>query len=75
VKLQCNIERKGRIGRVVIGMILDLAGAVFLILALTTRESVYLFPGIGLTIGGLFMILEGAIGWCAIRAMGFKTKY
>jgi hypothetical protein len=24
-------------------------------------------------LGGAFMIFEGVNGWCAVRAMGFKT--
>lgn len=27
-----------------------------------------------LALVGLFMIFEGIVGWCAIRAMGFKTR-
>ncbi|MGA1046018.1 MAG: hypothetical protein ACO3ZY_12565, partial [Phycisphaerales bacterium] len=24
-------------------------------------------------VGGAFMLFEGLVGWCAVRAMGFKT--
>ena len=29
--------------------------------------------GAAAILGGMFMIVEGALGWCAVRAMGFKT--
>ncbi len=54
---------------------MDFAGAICIVIGLVTNRPVFFIPGIGLSIGGTFMILEGAIGWCAIRALGFKTKY
>lgn len=29
--------------------------------------------GAAAILGGMFMVVEGALGWCAVRAMGFKT--
>jgi hypothetical protein len=31
------------------------------------------FAGAGLVAGGLFMVIEGILGWCAVRACGPKT--
>jgi hypothetical protein len=27
----------------------------------------------GLWAGGMFMVIEGLLGWCALRALGVKT--
>ena len=32
-----------------------------------------LYAGIAAVLGGAFMVFEGVNGWCAVRAMGFKT--
>jgi hypothetical protein len=32
-----------------------------------------LYAGIATVLGGAFMIFEGVNGWCAVRALGFKT--
>lgn len=32
-----------------------------------------IWPAAAIWISGMFVIFEGAVGWCAVRAMGFKT--
>ncbi len=71
----CNINRRGQRIRLVNGIILV---AVALVLAWAwcwgsgsiARWAIAAVAGLG----GAFCIFEGAIGWCAIRAMGIKTK-
>lgn len=64
---QPNIERKGRIIRAVIGLVLFVA-------ALVVGQFVW-WAGVGLAAGAAFTWFEAARGWCAARACGIKTKY
>jgi hypothetical protein len=72
----CNIDRKGRRLRAINGFVLILA-AITLTVFFWTRQ-----PGMAIWIivafcylAGAFCIFEGLIGWCALRAMGFKTPH
>jgi len=65
----CNISRTGRVVRICIGLLL-LAAGIYLILAIDSA-----FWGTGLCTLGAFGIFEGIKGWCAMRAMGFKTPF
>jgi len=38
-------------------------------------DFLFIVAGAAVTVAGLFMIFEGIKGWCAVRAMGFKTKH
>ncbi|MBI1730711.1 DUF2892 domain-containing protein [Candidatus Acetothermia bacterium] len=73
-RLTCNIDRAGRIYRVVLGVVI-MATAIlaFLLLPASMKFWVYVISGL-LTLVGAFTIFEAAVGWCAIRAMGFKTR-
>ncbi len=71
--LTCNIEAKGRLIR-------GLAGLVLIAVALAL---VFLLPPTGwrrffvviLALGAIFCIFQAAAGWCAVRAMGIKTRF
>ena len=58
--------------RLIMGILFALAG--ILMLALGGGANWSLIAGLCCLAGGTFMIFEGAAGWCAVRAMGFKTK-
>jgi hypothetical protein len=75
VKITCNINTVGRMIRIATGVILLADGALM---------WWYGFPGVSLgwralqavfVAMGLFTIFEGAVGWCALRAMGVKTRF
>jgi hypothetical protein len=71
---KCNIDREGRIYRAVLGVVL-LSAAFLAYLFLTTSMGFWVYViSILLALSGAFTIFEAAIGWCAIRAMGFKTR-
>lgn len=70
--MQCNIDARGKAVRLIMGILFALAG--ILMLALGRGATWSLIAGISCLAGGAFMIFEGAAGWCAVRAMGFKTK-
>jgi len=53
---------------VVIGMVLLFAWSM------PARTALSWGVAIALLVGGGFTIFEARAGWCAMRAMGFKTK-
>lgn len=72
--MTCNIDGKGRIARLISGVIVLVAGIVL--------AAAWAWPGgwwvawliAALTIGsGMFQIFEAWKGWCIMRAMGFRT--
>jgi hypothetical protein len=71
----CNINRKGRTVR--------LFNGVLSLIAAVTMGVFWAIPHGGLAawvvtaiflLVGAFSIFEATIGWCALRAMGIKTK-
>ena len=72
--LTCNIDKRGRRLRMIFGIILDTSGCGLIVAGILMSQSVLLGAGVAACVGGSFMIFEAAAGWCALRAMGFKTK-
>ncbi|BAM04374.1 hypothetical protein [Phycisphaera mikurensis] len=75
--MPCNIDRTGRTRRLAIG-IATLAAAVvlaMLVLAGVLDHPAWWIAVAGAAAGGAFCVVEGAIGWCAVRAMGFSTPW
>lgn len=70
--MQCNIDARGKAVRLIMGIIFAVVG--ILIMALGGGSAGSVIAGLCCLGGGAFMIFEGAAGWCAVRAMGFKTK-
>ncbi len=73
--MQCNIDSKGKAVRLISGLICTLAGLVLLGLGWWGVEPFWVLIGVGVgtLAGGAFQIYEGWTGWCALRAMGWKT--
>jgi hypothetical protein len=72
--LQCNIDSKGKALRLTYGLILIVLGVLSAIFWAYPNGG--LFPWIisaAIFAGGAFAIFEARAGWCAIRAMGFRT--
>ncbi len=61
--------------RLIVGAMIEVPG--WLLLALKFWGKIKgdwpWFVGAAAILGGMFMMVEGALGWCAVRAMGFKT--
>jgi hypothetical protein len=74
MKWACNIDARGRKARLITGAIVDLCGAAGIIAGVLRDSTSVLIVGIFLFMAGSFMIFEGARGWCALRAMGIKTR-
>ncbi len=70
-----NISLGGRWIRISIGVLLIINGVLMIWLDLPGAGLGWrIFQGIILA-AGLFTLLEGVLGWCAVRAMGFRTKF
>ena len=71
----CNINSRGKAVRLIGGAIVSLIG-VALIVAILMQALVspaWWVLAIITLASGLFMIYEGWAGWCAIRALGWRT--
>jgi len=73
---ECNIDARGQAARFRLG-ILGVAGG--LLLGATTflevlPANIGYFMTTTSVAGGLFAMWEARIGWCVVRAMGFKTR-
>lgn len=70
--LACNINRTGRVMRGVSGVLFCSAA---LVLARTAVEPAWArWTGVSaIALFGAFQIFEAAIGWCVVRAMGYRT--
>ena len=72
--LQCNIDSKGRAARLVYGVVMVLAAvAAAAFWAVPAGSVVAWVVAASLFVAGAIGIFEARAGWCAVRAMGFKT--
>jgi hypothetical protein len=73
--LTCNIDSRGKALRLIMGSIFVLDGVTLMFLwAWRTGSQVGWVTSIGMVVIGAFMMFEGQKGWCALRAMGMKTR-
>lgn len=73
--LTCNIDRKGRASRALAGGAAIALAAALASVVWSSGLGVWGWAMVtGLALLGAFGLFEAAYGWCAIRAMGFKTK-
>ena len=75
--MQCNIDAKGKAVRLIYGLImLAAAGVVAGLILLDVVAGGWVWAVVvGLALLGAFGIYEARAGWCAVRAMGIKTKW
>ena len=75
MQLACNIDAKGKLFRLIIGILSCSFGITLFILINTNvvTSSVYLLPALGSIFGGLFAVWEARAGWCLVRSLGIKT--
>ena len=72
--LRCNIDSKGRAARLIYGVIVLLAGVASAVFwALPSGSVLAWVVSVSLAVAGAFGIFEARAGWCAVRAMGFRT--
>jgi len=73
MKLTCNIDHRGRKARLRGGVVVGLCGVTLLVAGFFMDSPATTIVGIFIWFIGAFMLFEGLRGWCALRAMGFKT--
>ncbi len=74
--LTCNIDQRGRTFRFVMGAFLETIGMLLGVLwFLEILPEWAIWPAVGVWVAGMGVIFEAAVGWCAVRAMGFKTPF
>ena len=73
--LACNIDAKGKAVRLRMGLVLAFVGALCaLVWAIPSGTVLAWTVSIVLLVSSAFAIFEARAGWCALRAMGFKTR-
>lgn len=74
--LRCNINRTGRMIRLIYGLLMIGAGGVALIFFAIPAGGITQWAlAIFLLVAGIFAVFEAQAGWCAIRAMGLHTPW
>ena len=77
--MQCNIDARGKAYRLMIGIVLAIVGTGLITLRWLgpLADLAWDWPlcaGVVLLAIGAFSMFEGWVGWCAVRAMGFRTR-
>jgi len=72
--LVCNIDQRGRKHRYRIGFAFLALGVVVLALGYAYDVGALRVMSVVLAAAGLFSLFEANRGWCAARALGFKTR-
>jgi hypothetical protein len=74
MSLTCNIDSRGKRARLIYGILMILLGAGLMIWWAWPQGEIWKWIVSGCCIaGGAFAVFEARAGWCAVRAMGFKT--
>ena len=72
--LTCNIDARGKLARLVYGVVLLILGLVLLLAWAMPAGGFWAWAvTVACLLGGAFAIFEARAGWCVVRAMGFKT--
>lgn len=74
VNMTCNIDPRGRAFRLLTGLLLFANGGLMYALDLPGAGRGWRILSALLVLTGAFGIIEGILGWCALRALGFKTR-
>ncbi len=74
-KLTCNIDKRGRLVRLIAGTSVNTCGAALIVAAYLIGSPALTVFGVLTIMIGTFVIVEGALGWCVFRAMGIKTRF
>jgi hypothetical protein len=73
--LTCNIDARGKVVRLIYGIIFLLLGVALTIWWAWASASVLRWGIAGACVAmGAFSIFEARAGWCVVRAMGIKTR-
>lgn len=73
--LTCNIDQRGKTVRFALGALIEAVGLLLGVLwFLEVTPPWTIWPAAVTWLSGVFVLFEAAVGWCAVRAMGFKTS-
>jgi hypothetical protein len=73
--LTCNIDARGKVARLIYGLVLLVIGVVLIFVLALPYPSVWPWLIVAFClVSGAFAVFEASAGWCVIRAMGFKTR-
>ena len=71
----CNLDARGKLVRLIYGLVLVVVAVVLLIVWALPNGSVWGWVvTAACLLSGAFAIYEARAGWCVVRAMGFKTR-
>jgi len=75
--MQCNIDARGKTLRLQIGLGSLAAAGVLAVLCFNgvLQAAWWWCVVAGAALGGAFAVFEARVGWCAVRALGFKTPF
>jgi uncharacterized membrane protein HdeD (DUF308 family) len=73
--LQCNIDARGKRVRLVGGITIIFVGLVVLAWAFQSDRTAAWVAGATCLAAGAFAVFEARAGWCALRAMGVRTRW
>lgn len=75
--MQCNIDARGKRGRLLSGLAsLAAAAVVAALIRLKVIPGGWMWAAVTCAAGcGAFGLFEARHGWCAMRAMGFRTPF
>jgi hypothetical protein len=74
MRLTCNINRRGRWARLLYGIgVLGLGISLMLLWAVGTGSLLRWTMSCAVLLAGAFAIFEASVGWCVVRALGFRT--
>ena len=72
--LSCNIDRRGRLARLIYGILVGALGVALLVLWAFESGSLFRWAvSVAVILAGAFAVFEAGAGWCVMRAMGFRT--
>jgi len=71
--LACNINRKGRWLRAASGTLAIVVACGIVLADSSWSPTLRWAAAAVLALVGAFQIFEAAVGWCAVRAMGYRT--
>ena len=72
--LACNIDRDGKRARALGGSAALSLAAIALIVGVVRDAPIAFWIAGGLALAGAFGWFQALNGWCAVRAMGFRTR-
>lgn len=72
--LKCNIDARGKLARLIWGLLCLLAGVLLAFWAIPSGGWVAWTVSLAVTAFGAFALFEARAGWCVVRAMGFRTR-